>query len=171
MMNFVSKKMAGIKSGRGQWDKASIEGCFEEFDDGDGELEVPAHAPLPLLLLSCSCSGSGSGSCSDSCSCSCSPAPAPALAPALAPAPAPVIVSEFLGCVFPQVSELHGAFELLNMKPSSEEIESLLMTYDADGSGSLDKEEFVRMMYEFIQNQDPPTSGESFADLSIAGMF
>ena len=44
--------------------------------------------------------------------------------------------------------------------PQAEEIEALLNIYDADGSGTLDKEEFVRMMYEFIQNREPPSSEE-----------
>ena len=38
-----------------------------------------------------------------------------------------------------EVAELHGAFELLKMDPSPEEVEALLLVYDADGSGTIDK--------------------------------
>ena len=39
-----------------------------------------------------------------------------------------------------EVAELHGAFELLKMDPSPEEVEALLLVYDADGSGTIDKD-------------------------------
>ena len=43
-----------------------------------------------------------------------------------------------------EVAELHGAFELLKMDPSPEEVEALLLVYDADGSGTIDKDVSAR---------------------------
>jgi Ca2+-binding EF-hand superfamily protein len=50
------------------------------------------------------------------------------------------------------VTELLAAFNDLELYPTVAEVEGLLRVFDADHSGSLDKEEFVQLMMEYIHN-------------------
>ena len=51
-------------------------------------------------------------------------------------------------------TELMSAFHDLNLHPSIEEIDGLLHVFDDDHSGALDKDEFTRLMVEYIQNKE-----------------